>query len=232
MLMAARDEDDRGLDDSELRDEVMTMLLAGHETTANALSWALHLLAGTRRSTGALHAESSASSGTATPTLEDLPQLEYAARVLQEAMRLYPPAWISGARRSLADTVGGFRVPAGASVTIAPLAPPPRPSVLGGAGRFDRTRFLRRSRSSRPQVRVRPVRGRAAHVHRQRLREHGDADRPRDDPSRYRLEVVPDRPVEVEPSVTLRPRDGMWMTVARRAAARPKDEAATSPARV
>ena len=108
--------DPTAADDTQVRDEVMTLLLAGHETTANALTWTLHLLsdaphvaARLRRSLDALGR---------TPAYEDLPALPYAYAVVAEAMRLYPPAWILE-REALEDVeVGGIRVPRGGSVVM------------------------------------------------------------------------------------------------------------------
>jgi cytochrome P450 len=223
--MGARDEGGAGLGDDELRDEVMTMVLAGHETTANALSWALYLLSGAPEIDRRLHEESARVLGRREATLAHLPGLEYAARVNQEAMRLYPPAWIFGREAILADTFGAFRVPAGATIGIAPWLLHRDPRFWRDPERFEPDRFLPQESAARPRFAYVPFAagprmciGSAFAAMEMQIVLAMIA-------SRYRLELVPERPVEIEPSVTLRPRNGMWMTVAPRAAARPSDDA-------
>jgi cytochrome P450 len=95
MLLAARDaQTGEPLDDLELRDEVMTLFLAGHETTANALTWALQLVAGAPQVAARLSDEVDAALGARPPRAADLPRLPYAAAVFKEALRLYPPAYV------------------------------------------------------------------------------------------------------------------------------------------
>jgi cytochrome P450 len=117
ILLRARDaEDGRGMTDRQLRDEVMTLFLAGHETTANALAWAWYLLATHPQAEAQLLADLGAVLAGRTPTVADLPRLGCAERVILEAMRLYPPAYLVG-REALEDcTVGGHRVPRGTTV--------------------------------------------------------------------------------------------------------------------
>jgi cytochrome P450 len=94
LLLSAQDEDGTGMSDGQIRDEVLTLLLAGHETTANALTWTGHLLSLHPEVDRALHDEASALSGP--PAAADLPRLRYTEAVLTEAMRLYPPVWLMG----------------------------------------------------------------------------------------------------------------------------------------
>jgi cytochrome P450 len=97
MLLAAQDEDDGGrMTDRQVRDEAMTLFLAGHETTANALAWAFYLLADHPDAYRRLAEEADVALGGRAPTLEDLPRLPYAAMVFKEALRLYPPAYMVG----------------------------------------------------------------------------------------------------------------------------------------
>lgn len=111
MLLSARDEDGKPMADRQVRDEVMTLLLAGHETTANALTWTWLLLDENPAVAARLHAEVDALSGP--PTADDLAALPWTNAVLAESMRVYPPAWASG-RRILTDVeLGGWTVPAG-----------------------------------------------------------------------------------------------------------------------
>jgi cytochrome P450 len=120
VLLAARDEDGRGLDDVQIRDEVMTLFLAGHETTANALAWTLDLLARTPDAETALFAELDAVLDGRDPEPGDVERLPYARAVVSESLRLYPPAWAIG-RRAVADTtVGGWPIAAGSVVLASP----------------------------------------------------------------------------------------------------------------
>ncbi|MDX1946170.1 MAG: cytochrome P450 [Pirellulaceae bacterium] len=119
ILMAARDEDDgRGLSDQQLRDEVMTMFLAGHETTANTLAWTWYLLGQHPAWQARVREEVRGVLGGRVPTAADLLQLPLCERVIREAMRLYPPAYVVG-RRPVADiTIGRHFIPAGTNVLM------------------------------------------------------------------------------------------------------------------
>jgi len=118
MLLLATDAegDGGGMSDLQLRDEAMTLFLAGHETTANALTWALHLLSRHPDAEARALAEADALGGE--PRADDLPRLSWIRAVLAEAMRLYPPAWIIGRRAKAAFDVGGFHVPARTLVLV------------------------------------------------------------------------------------------------------------------
>ena len=122
MLMAARDEGEDGgepggrMTDRQLRDELLTIFLAGHETTANALTWTLFLLAQHPEIEAALHRELDAAladrDGTRPVQADDVTRLPYTRQVLAESMRLYPPAWVIGRRAVEAFEIGGYEVPA------------------------------------------------------------------------------------------------------------------------
>lgn len=120
MLVSARDEDDSQMSDQQLRDELMTVFLAGHETTALALSWAFVGLAQHPDTEARLVGELDEVLGERAPTVHDLPRLAYARQVVQESMRLYPPAWVL-VRQAVRDVeIGGYRVPAHAFVSMSP----------------------------------------------------------------------------------------------------------------
>src|SRR5580765_3880550 len=120
MLLAAQDEDGSRMTDRQLRDETITLFLAGHETTASTLSWTWWLLAQNPRVEAKLHAELDAVLDGRTPTLEDLPQLAYTSHILSESMRLYPPAW-AVARLAIEDhELAGYPVPKGTGVAAIP----------------------------------------------------------------------------------------------------------------
>jgi cytochrome P450 len=120
MLLAAQDEDGSGMTDKQLRDELMTIFLAGHETTAVALTWAWYLLARSPEAEARLAAELGEVLGGRAPTVEDLPRLRYADWVVKESMRLYPPAWAVGRECVRECEVGGYRVPKGMQLIAYP----------------------------------------------------------------------------------------------------------------
>lgn len=117
MLLMAQDEDDgTTMTDEQVRDEALTLFLAGHETTANALTWTWYLLSQNPEAEAKLHAELDDVLGGRIPTMDDLPALKYTESVLAESMRLYPPAWAAG-RNAIADhEFGGYKVPKGSIV--------------------------------------------------------------------------------------------------------------------
>jgi cytochrome P450 len=212
MLMAAHDEEGGArLSDEELRDEVMTMLLAGHETTANALSWAFFLLARSPDVDARLHGECAGVLGGRAVRLEDLPHLGSAARAGQESMRLYPPIWAFGREAREPDVFGTTRVPAGAAVSVCPWLLHRDPRFWKEPERFDPDRFL--TDAGRPRYAYLPfaagprmcIGNAFASMETQVVLSMVAA--------RFRLALVPGRPVEAETSVTLRPRSGIWMTI-------------------
>jgi cytochrome P450 len=117
-LLAAQDEHGTRMTDAQLQDEIMTLFMAGHETTANALTWTWLLLAQNPETERRLHDELANVLGGSPPTLADLPRLPYTEMVIKESMRLYPPAWGIG-RRAINDCeVKGYRIPAGTNVFL------------------------------------------------------------------------------------------------------------------
>ncbi len=122
MLLQAQDEDGSQMSDRQLRDEALTIFLAGHETTAVALSWTWWLLAQHPEVEAKLHAELDSVLQGRTPTLDDLPILRYTEQVITESLRLYPPAW-GMARMAVEDTeIAGYKVRKGSGVTVAQWA--------------------------------------------------------------------------------------------------------------
>ncbi|WP_139557832.1 cytochrome P450 [Methylotetracoccus oryzae] len=118
LLHAVDTETGEAMDDRQIRDECLTIFIAGHETTAVALSWCWHLLGANREVRARLHAELDAVIGDRAPTLEDLPSLPWTRAVLEETMRLFPPA-IGVVRKTVADTqLGGYRIPGGTLVFV------------------------------------------------------------------------------------------------------------------
>jgi cytochrome P450 len=117
MLLQAQDEDDGGrMDDRQLRDELMTLFLAGHETTANTLAWTWYLLAGHPDVESRLHAELDAVLGHRAVRPADVPRLIYANSVITEALRVYPTVWMIGREAIEACEIGQYSIPAGMTV--------------------------------------------------------------------------------------------------------------------
>jgi enediyne biosynthesis protein E7 len=142
MLLRVRDgETGTGLDDSQLRNETITFLLAGHETTANALTWIFYLISQNPEVERQLLAEITQVLGDRIPTLQDIPKLTYTKTVIQETMRLYPPIWIIERRVIEEDVIGGFTLPAGSSVVISPYALHRHPAFWDRPEVFDPSRF-------------------------------------------------------------------------------------------
>ncbi|KDN81931.1 cytochrome P450 [Kitasatospora cheerisanensis] len=142
LLAKARDEDGNGLDATELREQVLIFLLAGHETTATSLTFALHLLGKHPEHQRLAHQEAAALLADGRrPTAADYPQLPYLTRVLKEAMRLFPAAPAVGRRAVAATVVGGVGIPAGADVLIAPYVTHRHPGHWDDPERFDPERF-------------------------------------------------------------------------------------------
>ncbi|MDW8469648.1 MAG: cytochrome P450 [Burkholderiales bacterium] len=220
MLIEARDADTGdAMTDRQLRDELVTLFLAGHETTAIALTWTFHLLAQHPEVEAKLHAELDAVLGSrAAPGFDDLERLPYARMVAEETMRLYPPAYVFS-RRSLAeDKLGPYRMPAGAHIVISPYALHRRPDYWPEPEAFRPERFAPGEERARPRYAYLPFGGgpRICIGNAFAMMEHaivlGAIAR------RWRLEAIPGREVATEPRITLRPRGGLPMRVrARRA---------------
>jgi len=126
MLLMAQDEDGNHMTDKQLRDEVVTLVLAGHETTANALTWTLYLLSQHPEVEARLHEEVDTVLGGRAATVADLRQLTYTDMVIKEAMRLYPPIPSIGRQAIVPVTLGGYELPAGAIILIKSLGGDPR----------------------------------------------------------------------------------------------------------
>jgi cytochrome P450 len=217
MLLEARDEETgEGMTDRQLRDELITLFLAGHETTAIALTWTFHLLGQNPRAEALLHAEVDEVLGTgatarAAPAFDDLERLPYARMVAEEALRLYPPAYVFSRRAAGEDQLGPFRMPAGAHIVISPYALHRRPDYWPEPDGFWPERFAPGARTDRPKLAYLPFGGgpRVCIGNSFAMMEHAIvlAAVAR----RWRLETIPGREVKTEPRITLRPRGGLQM---------------------
>jgi len=141
-LLAALSRPESGLDEEEAVDEIATLLFAGHETTTNALSWALGLLAQHRDMAEQARAEIERTLSGRPPDADGLSQLAFVRAVFQEAMRLFPPIYAFQRRAIASDQIQGFDVPAGAGVTISPYVTHRHPLFWPEPSRFQPDRFL------------------------------------------------------------------------------------------
>jgi len=217
MLMDARDEETgAGMSDEQLRDEVMTLMLAGHETTSLALSWTLYLLSEHPAVRRKLEEEVDEVLGGRTPAMEDLPELTYTTMVLEESMRLYPPAYAISRWCVEADEVGGYRLPAGSSITMSPYVTHRHPDFWEQPERFDPERFRPERHAERPRFAYMPFGGGPRQCIGNRFAMTEATLILAMVTQHYRLDLVPGHPVEMDPLITLRPRHGLQMTVAAR----------------
>jgi cytochrome P450 len=218
MLLLAHDELEPGarMSDQQVRDEAITLLLAGHETTAVAMAWTWFLLAQAPQAEAQLHAELDAVLGGRAPQPRDWPRLPYTEMVLTESMRLYPPAWILG-RRALVDVeLGGYRVPAGSFVIMSQWVAHrdarwyPRPEE------FDPQRWAPQARAQRPKFAYFPF-GAGPRVcigESFAWLEMGLVLATL--AQRWRLRLVPGQSIAPAPSITLRPSRAIEMVIERR----------------
>ncbi len=220
MLLLAQDEDDGStMTDKQVRDEAMTIVLAGHETTANALAWTFYLLAQYAEIRARLEAEVDGALGGRTPSLADLPRLPYALQVLKEAMRLYPPVYVF-ARRAVRDvTLGGHAVGKGRMVLFNVAGTHRAARYFAEPNRFDPDRFTSAAEKALPRQAYMPFgAGSRVCIGNHFALMEGQlilaalAQRLRFDP------LPGARSVDTESLVTLRPRGGLPMRVHRRAA--------------
>jgi cytochrome P450 len=217
MFLSARDDETGAvMTDRQLRDEVMTMLLAGHETTSLALSWTYYLLSRHPESERRITDEVDRVIGDRWPTFADVDQLIWTRRVLEESLRLYPPAW-GFSRLALGDDeIGGYRVPKGSIVFLIPFVIHRRPKLWPDPERFDPDRFAPERESVRPRFAYIPFGGgprgcignQFAMLEAQLIVAMIA--------QRYRIELVPDQNIRPEPLITLRPNPGIRATIKKR----------------
>ncbi len=214
LLLAARDEDTgEGLSDQQLHDEVLTLLLAGHETTANLLSWTWYLLSTHPLAAARLRAELARVLSGRLPLMGDLPRLAYTRMVLDEALRLYPPAWIVSRAPIADDVIDGYAIPAGAVVTLSPYATHRHPEFWDNPEGFDPERFTPERVAARPRFAYFPFGGGPRQCIGNGFALQEAALVLATVAQRYRLDLVPGHAVVAQPLITLRPRGGLPMTV-------------------
>jgi len=214
LLLWRKDEETgASMSDLEVRNETITLLLAGHETTANSLTWTWYCLSRFPDMGRRVQAEVAAVVGQRPPTLEDLPRLEYTKRVYREALRLYPPIWIMERRVLTADTIAGYRIPGGSSIVISPYVTHRHPEFWDHPDEFDPDRFLSERAAGRPQHAYLPFGGGQRQCIGKDFAMMEALVILAMVTQRYRLDRVPGHPVEPKPGITLRTRNGLLMTL-------------------
>jgi cytochrome P450 len=212
MLMQVRDEDGTRMTDKQLRDEVLTFLLAGHETTALALSWTWHLLATHPQVEQKLHAELERVLGGRAPIFSDLAALPYTDSVIKESMRLYPPAW-SLARTVVSDIeVGGYTVPAGANVVMSQWIMHRDPRYFPDPEKFDPERWLTERARKLPRFAYFPFGGGSRQCIGAAFAQMEAVLLLATIAQLFQFSAVPGHTVVPVPSFTLRPKNGIPMT--------------------
>jgi cytochrome P450 len=213
MLLAARDEDGTQMSNRQLRDEVMTLFLAGHETTALTLAWAWYLLGTNPEAGKKFHAELDEMLGDRAPTAADLPRLKYTEQIAKESMRLYPPAYGLG-REAIEDCeIGGYRVPKGTQVFMFQWATQRDPRFYDEPLAFRPERWTEDFIEQLPKYAYFPFGGGpricigASFAMMEIILCLATIGQ------KFRLELVPDHPVSIYPAMSLRPRDGIKVVV-------------------
>jgi cytochrome P450 len=218
MLLEARDEQGGGgMSQTQIRDEAMTIFLAGHETTSQALSWTWYLLSENPETEAALHDELDDVLGGRPPTVEDVSRMPYTRAVVSESMRLYPPAW-SIARRALSEVdIGGYRITKGAIVIASPWIVHRDARWFPDPESFEPGRWLTED-PERPRTAYFPFGGGSRICIGERFAWMEASLLLATLASRWRLRLVPGHPVEPLPRITLRPKHGLRMTLEARGA--------------
>lgn len=204
------------LSDQQIRDEAMTLMLAGHETTANALTWTWYLLSQYPDVQSQLHHELDRVLGGRLPTVADIPRLPYVDRVITEAMRLYPPAWIIG-RRAIAEyPLGDYRVPARGILFMSPYVIQRDARFFADPERFDPDRWTPEFKDALPPFAYFPFGGGARRCIGDQFALMELALLVATFAQRWRLSLVPGHRVRPQPLITLRARHGMMMRLDQR----------------
>jgi cytochrome P450 len=217
MLMGARDKDTgQPMAERQLIDEVLTLVVAGHETTASGLNWTWYLLSQHPDIEARLHAELDAAPAEPAPSLQQMEQLAYTQQVVNEALRLYPPGWLLSRRTVQPDVLSGFEIPAGTNVLLPLYLLHRHPRYWKDPDTFLPERFAPDHEAERPRFAYMPFAAGPRHcigetfalyemlLHLHRVARH------------FRLIHIPDKPIELEAQINLRTRHPLHMRLERR----------------
>ncbi|MDJ0632748.1 MAG: cytochrome P450 [Xenococcaceae cyanobacterium MO_188.B29] len=210
-MLQVKDEDGSQLSDRQLRDEVITLMLAGYETTTNALTWTLMLLAQNPEAEAKLVAEVRSVLEERLPTINDLPKLCYTEMVLKESMRLYPPAWIVGRELTRDCTIGDYYLARGTTIYLSQWVVHRDPRFFANPEQFLPERWEDNLEQRLPRCAYFPFGagprvciGKAFSMMEATLILAMVAQK-------FRLTLIPDQSIELLPSITLRPKHGVKM---------------------
>lgn len=209
MLLAAHDEDGSQMTDRQLRDEVMTLFLAGHETTALTLSWAWYLLAQNPEVEKNFHAELDEVLGGRQPTVADLPLLQYTDKIAKESMRLYPPAYGLGREAIQEFELGGYRIPAKSQLFMFQWAMQRDPRYFNEPNRFYPERWTAEFTSGLPKYAYFPFGGGPRVCIGNYFAQMEIVLLLATIGQRFRFSLLPDHNVSLMPAMSLRPTDGI-----------------------
>jgi cytochrome P450 len=217
MLLDAQDQEDgRGMSDKQVRDEALTLFLAGHETTSNALMWTWYLLSQHPEAEAKLHAELDEALGGAVPTAADVPRLEYTRRVFAESMRLYPPAHVIG-RTPINDfKLGPYLIQKGYPVLLSPYIVHRDPRFHPEPERFHPDRWAAEGSTERPKFTYFPFGGGPRTCIGEGFAWMEGILVIATLAQRWQMRLEPGHPIELLPLITLRSKHGMRMTLLRR----------------
>jgi cytochrome P450 len=217
MLMSARDKETGApMSERELIDEVMTLVVAGHETTASALNWTWYLLALHPEVEARLHAEIDASRAVSAASLAQMEALPYTQQVVSEALRLYPPGWLLSRRALDADVLAGFEIPAGADVLFSPYLLHRHPRFWADPDAFRPERFAAENEAERPRFAYMPFAAGPRHCIGETFALYEMLMHLYKVARRYRLTYLPTEPVELEAQINLRTKNPLYMRLERR----------------
>jgi cytochrome P450 len=224
MLLLAQDEDDRsGMTDRQVRDEALTLLIAGHETTANALTWTWYLLSQNPEVEAQIHEELDRVLGGRLPSFDDLSRLPCTTGVFAESLRLFPPAWAIGRRAKEDYSIDGYTIPARSILLMSPwvVHRDPRWWTQGDAqpGQVDAARWTPEAVAQRPKFAFFPFGGGARVCIGERFAWAEGVLVLATIAQHWKMRLVPGHPVATQAVITLRPRHGMKMTIHSRTAA-------------
>lgn len=217
LLMEARDKrTGEHMSDREVIDEALTLVVAGHETTASVLNWTWYLLSLHPQIDARLHEQIAGSSGAARPNPDEADEAAYARQVLNEAMRLYPPGWLLSRRALQPDTLGGYELPAGANVLIPLYLLHRHPRYWQEPELFDPDRFAPAHEAERPRYAFLPFSAGPRHCIGETFAMNEMLIHLRKVVPRFRLTLIPGEPVELDAQINLRTRHPLFMKVERR----------------
>ena len=214
MLMASRDEEGGGvMTDDQLRDEMITIFLAGYETVANALTWTWLLLSQNPEAAQRFYDEVDSVLSGRMPTLEDLPQLRYTEMVFAESMRIYPPAWAMGRQSTAPISLGPYRFPARTYFFFSQYVMQRDAEYFPDPLRFDPERFTPEAKAARPRFAYFPFGGGGRQCIGESFAWMEGVLILATIAQQWRLRLLPDQQIDVQPKITLRPKYPIHMRV-------------------